>query len=131
MRHFFFASLLVLSGCASLVGVDELSELPADFPLTLEGEIGHITKSPSGKLAVDVAFRKPEAAREAWKAMQAAAEADGFETVHKGHKDKRDRVILEGPKGKLELGCCRQRADRHHLAFVSWWSAADLEKASK
>jgi hypothetical protein len=114
--------LLWMLGCASLVGIEELPALPTDFPLTLEGEIGHVTRSPVGQLAVDVAFSDEERARTAWNKLVTQAEARGFTVTHRGHLDKRDRVVLEGPDGKLEVACCRQRADRRQLVFVSWWA---------
>lgn len=114
---------LWLAACAALVGIDELEGVPAGFPVELEGQdLGHVTRSPTGQVAVDVAFFDVERARAGWKTLIAEAESKGFAVTDRGHVDKRDRVVLEGPQGKLELSCCAGRADRRQLVLVSWWA---------
>ncbi|MCB9679363.1 MAG: hypothetical protein H6737_29935 [Alphaproteobacteria bacterium] len=115
--------LLWLVACASLAGLEELDALPADFPLALEGETGKITRmaGPDGQLAVDVVFDDEEHARAGYAALRAQAESRGFAFVDEHHMKKRDETVLQGPDGKLQLGCCQQRADRRWLLFVSWW----------
>jgi hypothetical protein len=114
--------LVGLVACEALTGLDQLDAVPADFPLTIEGETGVIT-SPrdSEQVSLDLVFDKVDAARSAWEGLRAQAEGKGFVVVEEGKHGKRDTVVLEGPQGKLELGCCLQRADRRQLAFVSWW----------
>lgn len=115
--------LIWLAACASLVGIEELAALPKGFPVGLSGqELGHVTRSPTGQVAVDVAFMDVDGARAGWNAFIADAEAKGFVVTDRGHVDKRDRVVLEGADGKLELACCAGRADRRQLVFVSWWA---------
>ena len=113
---------LFATGCASLMGLDELETLPADFPIAIEGEVGHITAMKDGRqIAVDAVFPSEEKAREGWQALEAAAKANGFEKKERSTRDKKERVLLQGPKGKIELACCPQRADRQWLVYVTWW----------
>lgn len=112
---------ILLAGCASLVGIEELPGIPEAFPIELEGEPGHVTKSAIGQVAVDMAHPDEETARQAWEAMISQAEDRGYVVADRGVRDKRDHVVLEGPKGKLELACCARRADRQRLVLVSWW----------
>lgn len=111
----------LLLACASLVGIEELDELPARFPLEIAAPTGHVTRAPSGQVAVDAVYEDAAAARAGWARLVEAAEGDGFSRVEEGRVDKRDRVVLEGPRGRLQLDCCPQRADRRHLVLVSWW----------
>ncbi|MCA9572812.1 MAG: hypothetical protein KC656_33470, partial [Myxococcales bacterium] len=67
--------LVLLAACASLVGIEELEKLPESFPIAVEGEQGHVTRSPVGQVAVDLAHPDDETARAAWKRMIASAEA--------------------------------------------------------
>ncbi|MCA9493167.1 MAG: hypothetical protein KC621_24720 [Myxococcales bacterium] len=114
--------LVLLVGCASLGGLRELDTLPADFPLTIEGETGQITVPVGGtQVAVDVVFDEEAEARTTFEALQAQAAQQGFTVVEEGKQKKRDRVVLTGPKGKLDLQCCAARADRRQLVLVSWW----------
>lgn len=114
--------IALLLACASLARLTELEELPADFPLAVDGELGRITTPQAGgQVSVDVVHPSQEAARETWKALRQQAEFKGFEVTEEGHRDKRDRVILERPSQRIELGCCRQRADRQWLVFVTAW----------
>jgi hypothetical protein len=112
----------MLSGCASWYGLRELDAVPADFPLTLGGEVGQVTvPEHGGQIAVDLAFDTAPEARAAWEALRAQAHDRGFAEVSTGTVGRRERAVLEGPEGRLELGCCPQRADRAYLVFVSWW----------
>ena len=116
--------LAALWACTALTGLETLEQLPDGFPLAIEGEIGVIT-SPQGseQVAVDVAFPSPARARQGWIDLRAQAESRGFVVAHEGHHDKREVITLEAPAGRLELGCCRPRADRKQLVFVTWWPA--------
>ncbi len=112
---------LGLLGCPSWYGLERLDALPPDFPLLLEAELGEITTSAGGQVAVDLVFETEAEAREAWTRLAAQAEAKGFARAEEGRVGKRDRVVLSGPGGRVELGCCPTRADRAALVFVSWW----------
>lgn len=115
--------LLFTLACAALVGLDELEELPDDFPLTLQGEAGRITAPKGGEqVSVDVAFADEALARDGWSALRQQALSRGFTMVEQGPVDKRERVVLEGPRGKLTLDCCPRRVDRQRLVLVSWWA---------
>lgn len=119
LRHL---PLMLLVGCASLGGLRELETLPPDFPLTIEGETGQITVPVGGtQVAVDVVFDEEESARAAFEALRVQAAQAGFAVIEEGKQKKRDRVVLSGPKGKLDLQCCAARADRRQLVLVSWW----------
>lgn len=110
-----------LLACQAVLGLEELEALPEGFPIEVGAPTGHITRSPQGQVAADLVFDRPEAARARWQQLRVDAEAAGWTVVTEGHEGKRDRVVLEGAQGRLELGCCLQRSDRKHLAFVSWW----------
>ncbi len=112
--------IVLLAACTSWVGLEEISELPSTFPLEVRGEIGHITTNAAGVVAVDLAHPDDATAREAWNAMIVEAEGRGFTLVERGRTRKWERVTLEGPAGRLELGCCPRRADRQHLVLLSW-----------
>lgn len=112
---------LVITGCASWLGLQELEQLPAGFPLAIDGPTGKITRADSGQVAVDLPFAEELDARARWQALREQAVASGFRVTLEGHRDKMDRITLDGTGGRLELACCRQRADRQHLVFVSWW----------
>lgn len=112
---------ILLAGCASLVGIEELPGVPEGFPIEVQGEPGHVTRSPIGQVAVDLAHPDDETARAAWTAMIEQAEARGWVVGEREKRDKRDHVVLHGPDGRLDLACCARRADRQHLVLVSWW----------
>jgi len=112
---------LWLLGCASMLGLEVLDEVPADFPLPIEAETGNITRASHGQVSVDLAFEKKEQARSHWEHLRTTAEAKGWSVTKEGKEGKLDQVTLEGPEGRLSLGCCRPRADRQQLVFVSWW----------
>lgn len=117
--------LVLLAGCASLAGLKELDALPADFPLAIAGELGQITVPEHGtQVSVDVVFEEEPAARTAFAALRAQAEERGFAVASQDVVKKRDRVVLQGPKGKLELQCCAARADTRQLILISWWPPA-------
>jgi hypothetical protein len=115
---------LLLAGCAQLGGLQELDALPADFPLPILVEVGVMTRAPGGQVAVDVVFDTEDEARVGWQHLRDEATARGFTELEAGRVGKRDRVVLTGPGGRLELGCCPARADRQLLVLVSWWPAA-------
>ena len=123
MKHVGYAVVAFLAaGCASLMGLDELTELPDEFPLSLQGEFGHITTLSDGsQVSVDAVYPSEKAAREGWKALESQAESGGFQVSGTSRRDKLDRTVLDGAAGKLELGCCRQRADRQWLVYISWF----------
>jgi len=108
-------------GCASWFGLEVIDELPADFPLEPSGEIGHITRTRAGHVAVDEVFEDAEAARAAWETQIARATSRGFTETSRERRDKRDVAVLEGARGRLELQCCPRRADRKALVLVSWF----------
>ncbi len=110
-------------GCTSVLGLEELEQLPEGFPLEVGAPTGHVTRSEGGLVAADLVFQKADDARAHWKKLRADAEGSGWTVVTEGREGKRDRVVLEGTQGRLELGCCLERADRQHLMFVSWWPA--------
>lgn len=112
-------------GCASFFGLRVLDELPEEFPIAIDAELGHVTTpTEGGQVSVDVVYDDAEAARAGWAELRARAEAQGFVVTEEGRVDKRDRVLLEGPEGRLELGCCPARADRRPLVLVTWWAPA-------
>lgn len=117
-------TLWALAACAALTGLEQLEAVPEAFPLAIDGETGVIT-SPrdSDQIAFDLVFDEADAARAAWAGLRTQAESKDFVVVEEGKHGKRDTVVLEGPQGKLELGCCLQRADKRQLAFVTWWPA--------
>ena len=109
-----------LSGCAWLVGLEELHELPPDFPLPIE-QAGKITAPPGGKtVSVDSVHETEALARARFAAMREAAEGQGFVVAERGREGKRDKVVLEGQEGRLVLRCCSARADKQWLVFVTW-----------
>jgi hypothetical protein len=110
-------------GCASLAGLEELEALPPAFPLEVGAPTGRITRGESGLVAVDLLFDEKSDAVAHWTKLRTDAEASGWTVASEGRKGKRDTVVLESPQGRVELGCCLQRADRLHLVFVSWWPA--------
>lgn len=116
---------LALSGCASLLGLEQLDTIPADFPTQLGAPTGTITRAPHGQVSVDLTFDKPEQARAHWEKLHHQLEAEGWQVDIQGRQGKLDRVVLLGDRGRIELGCCRPRADRQQLVFVSWWPKAD------
>lgn len=127
---FFFA--FFGAGCAQSAGLEELTAVPADFPIVLTGETGKITRSEgAGQVAVDLVFETKPAAEAAWAALKAQVDAKHWKT----------QAPLKGPAGgkkakweveaymlpdtsRLELSCCPARADRRSLVLVSWWPAA-------
>lgn len=114
--------LSVLVACASWYGLRELDALPPDYPLTLDGDLGQITvPADGGQVAVDLVFETEDEARAAWTALQDQVVARGFAKVDEGRVKKRDRIVYEGPQGRIELACCPTRADTAVLVFVSWW----------
>ncbi len=115
---------LSLAGCASCMSLDELDTLPDGFPLDVAaiGEVGHITSAQtSSQVSVDVVFENKADAQAGWAALQDQAVAKGFEQTDTGARKKWDFVEMAGAPGKLELGCCPDRADRRTLVLVSWW----------
>ncbi len=106
----------LLVSCASWFGLSELDALPTDFPLDVDVETGHIT-SP-------VVHDDAEVARATGIALRAQAEARGFVVAEERREKKRERVVMTGPDGRIELGCCPQRADRRHLVLITWWPQA-------
>lgn len=114
---------LLLLGCVSWLGLEELDAMPSEFPLEVAAPTGKITRATNGQVAVDLPFAAEEDARTHWKKLRRDAEAAGWRVTLEGYRDKKDRVLLEGTDGRLELACCRQRADRQTLVFVSWWPA--------
>lgn len=112
---------LLLAGCASLYGLTELDGVPPDFPLPVETEVGHVTALGDRQIALDLVYPNEEAAREAWMKLRKTATNRGFERTGKGKRRKREFATFEGERGKVELACCAQRADRNWLVFVTWW----------
>ena len=105
------------------MGLEELESIPAEFPLAIRGEVGKITQlRDGGQVSFDLVFEGEEAAREEWRALQGKASSAGFKVTDTTPLKKRERVVLEGEAGRLELGCCPQRADRKTLVFVTWWA---------
>lgn len=116
---------LWLPGCASLAGLQELEALPSTFPLSIEAPLGRITSPRGGtQISVDLVHPDEQAARSDWRALIEQATHRGLAVVEEGRVDKRDRVVLEGASGRLQLECCPQRADRQRLILISWWPAA-------
>lgn len=113
--------LLFALSCASLFGLEELDELPGDFPLDLPGDRGNVTQSPGGHVAVDAGFETEAEARAAWDALTGQGVGAGFVQGDTERRGKHEVRVLEGPGGKLELHCCPQRADRSWLVLVSWF----------
>jgi len=108
-------------GCASLLGLEELDEVPDEFPLVVAAPTGKVTRAEHGQVSVDLVFDDEAAARAHWGRLRRTAEADGWKVTGEGRQGKLDQVTLEGPEGRLVLGCCRPRVDRRQLVFVSWW----------
>lgn len=107
--------------CAWLVGLEELEALPPGFPLDVAAETGKITAPPEGgQVAVDAVFETADAARAGFQTLITQATERGFAERDRAVVDKRDQVVLEGPSGRVTLGCCPVRADRRHLVFVTW-----------
>ena len=117
--------MMVLAACASWLGLEELETVPEAFPLELAAPTGKITRSNAGQIAVDLTFAEEADARTHWEKLRRQAEETGWKVTLEGYKDKKDRVVLQGDTGRLELACCRQRADRQHLVFVSWWPSEE------
>lgn len=115
--------LWVWLACASWVGLEELDGPPADFPLTLTGEPGHFTRAASGAVSVDLAFDDEALARAAADRLRAEAEGRGFRPVAETVEKKRTTTRLDGAPGRIDVGCCPQRADRRWLVLLSWWPA--------
>jgi hypothetical protein len=115
--------LLWLAACAALVGLEELTEVPEAFPLELRGETGRITSPPGGgQVSVDLAFEEEDEARRAWGELKDEAISRGFSVIEEGPVDKRERVVLQGPGGRVVLDCCPKRVDRQRLVLVSWFA---------
>jgi hypothetical protein len=112
---------MALVGCASMMGLEELEAVPADFPLTIGTDIGHVTTLGDKQVAVDLVFRTEEDARAGWDVLSAEAAAKGFAAGETGRRKKREFRTFEGEAGKLELGCCLRRADKQWLVFATWW----------
>lgn len=112
---------LAMAGCASWLGLEELEAMPPGFPLEVDAPTGKITRASNGQVSVDLTFPDEGRARTHWTRLRKDAEAAGWKVTLEGHRDKKDRVVLAGEQGRIELACCRQRADRQHLVFVSWW----------
>lgn len=113
--------LLALTACASWFGLEVIEEVPPNFPITLRGEPGQVTRTEGGHVAVDEVHESEEAARTSWAALRAESIARGFQVTNSERRGKREVMVLEGPAGKLELQCCAQRADRKWLVLVSWF----------
>jgi len=111
--------------CTSMLGLETLDAVPGDFPLTLTAPTGNITRAEHGQVSVDLVYEEKTQAEAGWKALRTQAEAAGWSVVEDGKKGKVQQVTLEGPQGRIALGCCRPRADRQQLVFVSWWPASE------
>lgn len=116
---------VILSGCTSWMGLEELQALPPGFPLELAGETGRIARhTDGGQVSVDVVFEDEAAARAGHAVLLEQAAARGFVESDRGKRKKWDYVELKGDAGRLEFGCCPARADTKRLVLVSWWGAA-------
>jgi hypothetical protein len=114
--------VLILSGCTSWMGLEELEALPPGFPLALEGETGRIARhTDGGQISVDVVFEDEAAAKAGHAALLEQAAARGFAESDRGARKKWDYIELKGEGGRLEFGCCPARADTRRLVLVSWW----------
>ncbi len=124
MRPLLSVSMLMsLTACAQSAGLEELSALPADFPVELNGEIGHITRSPrAGQVSADIVFEEGNAARASYSELEARVAAQGWLPGEARIESKKWEVAaFDSQKGHVELGCCPARADRRHLILVTWW----------
>ncbi len=112
---------LAMLSCASLFGLEVLDDVPDDFPVALRGEVGRVTRTEGGHVAVDEVHESEMEARTAWAALRAEALARGFAQLGTERRKKREVVVLEGDPGRLELQCCARRADGRWLVLVSWF----------
>lgn len=115
-------------GCASSAGLEELSAIPADFPLELTGETGKITRSENaGQVSVDLVFETKSEAEKMWATLKDQAGAKHWKTQEPlPGRRKWEVVAYELPDtSRVEVGCCPARADRRHIALVSWWPASE------
>lgn len=116
--------VLTALACTSWFGLEVLDEVPTDFPVTLRGEAGQVTRTEGGHVAVDEVHTSEQEARTAWAALRAEAKARGYTNERTDRRKKREVLVLEGPEGRVELQCCAQRADRKWLVLVSWFPSA-------